>query len=71
MKSIFKYNEEHHKVYEIFIYGADTERKVFFAADSFEEGIYSYQEIPFDEVSEGYHLVMNSNLRTGWKESKQ
>lgn len=47
--------------HEIFIYGYDTERKVFLVADNLLEGKYIRTECSFNEVELGYSAINSNN----------
>jgi hypothetical protein len=49
----YNYQELHRK-HEVFIYGYDKSEKVFYCADFFEGGLYSYKQVPFDEINNSY-----------------
>ncbi|AIQ51297.1 hypothetical protein [Paenibacillus sp. FSL R7-0331] len=56
-----------HQVHDLFIYGIDTERSIFYAADNFTNGKYSYEEIPLDQIRKAYDQVENLKL-SDWLE---
>jgi hypothetical protein len=63
------YNQDH-QVHDLFIYGFNSEKKVFYAADNFLEGKYSYEAIPFSEIEEAYNQVKDLDLED-WLEGVQ
>jgi hypothetical protein len=46
--------QQMHDLHDIFCYGYNLEEKVFYVADCFKDGLYSYSKAPFAEVDEGY-----------------
>lgn len=55
-------HNRYHYVHDIFVFGVNLERKVFYAADNFKNGKYSFEEIPIQQIVKGYYELENNNL---------
>ncbi|WP_440109532.1 hypothetical protein [Paenibacillus sp. QZ-Y1] len=62
--------KKNHYVHDIFLYGFDNDKEVFYAADNFAGGKYSYETIKFSESTDAYNHVGILNLED-WLEGIQ
>ncbi|UJF35523.1 hypothetical protein [Paenibacillus hexagrammi] len=49
--------------HDIFIFGFDLDRKVFYAADNFQFGKYQYKEISFEQIEKGYNRIIETGKK--------
>lgn len=56
---------KNHSVHDIFIYGVDSDEGKFLVADNFSNGIYSYEETPFNQIEKAYEMI-NRNDSDDW-----
>jgi hypothetical protein len=53
------YNTNNDLEHQIFIYGYDDEREIFFFCDFLDDGVYTRSECSYSELESAYQAVMN------------